>query len=266
MSMLLKDRFFNVPRQAADSDVVLVQGTIQDYKALKQHHYRADRPATTTRVLALRHTRRTASDRFMSRDPETHTVAVLVESLPSLSCKMRNWALHDRYGSWLPSKQRAMMLNQEVRVISRVIVHPCWRGLGLAVRLVRAALDSPTTLYTEALAAMGRVNPFFERAGMTAYPRPQHAFDARLIEVMQVVGLDTSDLAVLDHTLARIQSLPVARRAWLFKELYRWYRQNGGRAAVHSKDPRVHLTAALQRLMLEPVYYLHDNTSSISKA
>ena len=238
---------------------------MRDYNALKQHHYRADRPATATRILALRHVVKSAAVRYVHGDSRQETVAVLVESLPSLSCKMRNWALNDRYGSWLPGKQRAYLLNQEVRVISRVVVHPCWRGLGLAVRLVRAALETPTTIYTEALAAMGRVNPFFERAGMAAYHRPPHAFDTRLIEAMQSIGLSSSDLAMLDQTRALIESLPTTRRKWFYKELYRWYRQNGGRSAIHSTDPMTHLRTARKRLMLEPVYYLHDNTETVNK-
>lgn len=245
--------------------MTLVQGSMRDYTALKEHHYRAERPATATRVLVLRHTAQTAAARFKKTPQPQQTVAVLVESLPSLSCKLRNWALSDRHGTWLAPRQRATLLNQEVRVISRVVVHPCWRGMGLAVRLVRAALHDPTTLYTESLAAMGRVNPFFERAGMTAYHRPPHAFDTRLIDAMRTINLDPNDLALLDQTHVKINALGDGKRDWFYKELYRWYRQNGGRAATHSTDPTVHLRTARKRLMLEPVYYLHDNSNNINK-
>lgn len=237
----------------------LLPGDLSDYNALKEYHYRADRPATATRILALRHTVRTAADRFVHRSARPRTVAVLVESMPPLACRMRNWALHDRYGSWLEPSQRAKLLNSEVRVISRVIVHPTWRGMGLAVRLVRAALAEPTTMYTEAFAAMGRVNPFFERAGMTAYHRPPHAFDARLIDAMCSLGLSPNDLADLDRLRATIASFTPAKQHWFHRELHRWYRMHGGRGSIHRTDPATHLEAARKRLMLEPVYYLHDN-------
>lgn len=259
MTHVLHERFHRGKASGLCDSLALVQGGVADYNALKEHHYRADRPATMTRVLALRHTSRNAVVRFMHRDAQSQTVAVLIESLPSLSCKMRDWALNDRYGSWLSPGQRATLLNAEVRVISRVVVHPCWRGLGLAVRLVRHALQNPTTIYTEALAAMGRVNPFFERAGMTAYHRPPHAFDLRLIEVMHAVGLSPRDLALLEQVHTRLDSLSSDRRDWFHKELRRWYRRNAGRNASHSLDPLVHLRTARQRLMLEPVYYLHAN-------
>jgi GNAT superfamily N-acetyltransferase len=265
MTTTIQKRFLNPPDVNADDGLTLVRGSMADYSALKEHHYRADRPATATRVLAMRHTSRSASARFNRGAAQQQAVAVLVESLPSLSCKMRNWALNDRYGSWLAPRQRATLLNRELRVISRVVVHPCWRGLGLAVRMVRTALAEPTTIYTEALAAMGRVNPFFERSGMTAYHRPPHAFDTRLTDAMRLINLDPGDLALLNQTHAQIESLAKPTRDWFYKELYRWYRRNGGRAAVHSTDPMTHLYAARKRLMLEPVYYLHDNTNTHTK-
>ncbi len=259
MNLSIQTRF-KANRDARRIDgLELTPGDMADYNALKEHHYRAGRPATATRVLALRYTARSAADRFTHQPAGRRTVAVLVESLPSLSCRMRNRALNDRYGSWLEPRQRAKLLNMEVRVISRVVVHPTWRGAGLAVRLVRAALADPTTVYTEAFAAMGRVNPFFERAGMTAYPRPTHAFDARLIDAMHSVGLSPNGLADTDQMHASIASFPPTKRDWFHNELYRWYRQNGGRGIVHSTDPAVHLRTARQRLMLEPVYYLHHN-------
>lgn len=261
MTNTLQQRFLTRPDTPPEDGLVLARGSMADYKALKEHHYRADRPATATRVLAFRHTTRSAAARFLNEPPHQQTVAVLVESLPSLACKLRNWALNDRYGTWLTPRARATLLNREVRVISRVVVHPCWRGLGLAVELVRHALSTPTTIYTEALAAMGRVNPFFERAGMTAYHRPPHAYDTRLTDAMRSVNLAPNDLALLDQTHAKIDSLTTTQRDWFYKELYRWYRQNGGRATDHSTDPLTHLQTARKRLMLEPVYYIHDNSN-----
>jgi GNAT superfamily N-acetyltransferase len=264
MTSPIQQRFSTLPAASTDGDLELVEGSIADYNALEEHHYRAARPATATRVLAFRCASRSVAERFRGDRTGRQTVAVLIESLPSLACTMRNWALRDRYGNWQAPQQRATMLNREVRVISRVVVHPCWRGIGLAVRLVRAALDKPTTLYTEALAAMGKVNPFFERAGMTAYHRPPHACDMRLTDAMHTVGLSPNDLARIDQMNAQINSLSTTQREWFYKELYRWYRQNGGRSVVHSTDQMTHMRTARQRLMLEPVYYLLDNSEVIS--
>ena len=263
MTADLQQRFRSLTSDDSLEDLHLSLGSMADYGALKEHHYKSGRPATATRVLTLTHTRHTPSDRFTETPANRQPVAVLVESLPSLACTMRNYALNDRYGNWLPPRARATLINREIRLISRVVVHPCWRGIGLAVRLVKSALQTQTTLYTEALAAMGRVSPFLERAGMTAYPRPRHEYDDRLIEAMHFIGLEHTDLSATDRVNSHINVLSAPQRDWFHKELHRWYRQNGGRSSTHSTDPVTHLIAARQRLMLEPVYYLHDNTAQL---
>ncbi len=76
---------------------------------------------------------------------------------------------------WEPRRKLAFV-NQNIRTISRVIVHPQFRSLGLASRLVRCACTEATTRYVEAFAVMGRVHPFFEKGGM----RRQGAIDGRV--------------------------------------------------------------------------------------
>ena len=66
-----------------------------------------------------------------------------------------------RYG------EKLRWINAHVRTISRVIVHPQFRSLGIASQLVRRVLLDCPTRYVEAVAAMGAVHPFFARAGMT---------------------------------------------------------------------------------------------------
>lgn len=271
--MNLAERFRVLPAPRAADALPVERGTRRDYESLSEHHYRAGKPATATRVLVVRRPEAGLEARWRSLgpsrgpaawdarhgEPARPAIAVLVESLPALSCRMRDWALHDRYGGWLKPAERAKLLNDEVRCISRVVVHPQWRGQGLAVRLVRHALDTATTPFTEALAAMGRVSPFFEKAGMTAYPRPSHPHDARLRAALERVGVQPPDLSRLEVTLERIADLPDRDRRLLESELRRWYRWAGRRSSDASLHVRDHLAAARDRLLLEPVYYVHQN-------
>lgn len=231
-------------------------GSCRDYESLSEHHYRARRPATVTRVLRAVQTRDTAAARFSGSAATKRTIGVLVESLPALQCVLRDKALARRHGAIADIRQRARLLNAEVRCISRVVVHPQFRGVGVAVALVRAALESATTTYTEALAAMGHVNPFFERAGMTAYQRPRHELDERLATALARVGVSAVDLAMLDVVLARIDALPADSKQWLMRELRDWYRRTVGRSDYRTADLRQVLGAARGRLTCEPVYYL----------
>ncbi|NJL32374.1 MAG: hypothetical protein HC898_12590 [Phycisphaerales bacterium] len=266
---VLYERFASLPMPGLETQLTLERGGWKDYQTLEAHHYKAQRPATATRILVLRHAQPSVIDRFrgnLAHSQTKTTVAVLVESLPSLSCRMRDVALGKRYGSMIDAWQRAQVLNEEVRCISRVIVHPQWRGLGLAHRLVREALQTATTLYTEALAAMGRVNPFFTKAGMTAYPRPSHAQDARLIAAMQHVGLQPTDLALLDLVQRHLEQMPENKRHFVLGELGRWYRNHHGRGQRYESDPSVHWRMAQMKLLAEPVYYLHDNRPTMIRS
>ncbi|KYH39677.1 MAG: Sigma 54 interacting domain protein [Candidatus Bathyarchaeota archaeon B26-2] len=56
--------------------------------------------------------------------------------------------------------------NRLISTISRVILHPKYRSIGLGVKLVRETLPRAGTPYVEAVAVMARYNPFFEKAGM----------------------------------------------------------------------------------------------------
>ena len=231
--------------------LIAARGGMADYAALAGHHYRAARPGTAMRVLTLRDRRPGVVGRYLRRRGVGDRVAaVLVESMPALRCAMREWATRQRYGGWLSHGERARLLADELRCISRVIIDPRWRGLGLAVRLVRRALDTAETPLTEALAAMGRVNPFFERAGMTAYPPPMHEHDARLFAAMSRAGLEVIDLASSGRIAARLEALPTAQRQWFQRELMRWRRRCGGRGGGDESDA---LAEARRRLVCRPV-------------
>src|SRR5437762_3018481 len=76
---------------------------------------------------------------------------------------------------------------EEVGTIARVVVVPRFRGIGLGVALVRQALARAETRYVEALAVMGRVQPFFEKAGMRRYERPVGPEAVRVLAAVEAV-------------------------------------------------------------------------------
>ena len=233
MSSDLRERFVGLPEDHLKESLRLERGGKKDYLALSGHHYKAAAPATMSRVFVLRHRRCGVAGRYLGRADETRVAAVLTESYPILSCRLRNWALNERYRGLADLKQRATVINAEVRCISRVVVHPQWRGLGLAVRLVRALLADPATVFTEALAAMGHANPFFERAGMVAYHRHPHDRDARLVAVLEAIGIEPIDLADLKKSVQRIDRLGDIEKKWVLHELQRWSR--GGNSTVKKR-------------------------------
>jgi N-acetylglutamate synthase-like GNAT family acetyltransferase len=56
-------------------------------------------------------------------------------------------------------------LNRQLWLLARVVLHPTYRGAGIAAAFVRRACQTCPVDWIETLSAMGQVNPFFERAG-----------------------------------------------------------------------------------------------------
>jgi ABC-type ATPase with predicted acetyltransferase domain len=57
-------------------------------------------------------------------------------------------------------------LNEKLSSISRVVVHPKYRTIGLGSKLIKSTLGLVGTEYVEMSAVMAKYNPFGEKAGM----------------------------------------------------------------------------------------------------
>jgi len=150
-------------------DIRIELGTRADFLALAHHHYRIGAPATCVRVLRAVPRSGSAPTPHIPGTPRLSEpqlpVGVLVVSMPVLNGAWRDAA----WPGWLTGcdpRERAVHLNRSLRAISRLIVAPEWRGLGIGRALVRAYLDDPDTERTEAIASMGAFCPVFAAAGM----------------------------------------------------------------------------------------------------
>lgn len=143
-------------------------GTRHHYHALHRFHYRPKPPATFAKIWTISYTPPRHQLRTKNAELRTKPIAVLVLSYPTVHSHQRDRALP------LPTnpKTKLRYINQNIRTISRVIVHPRFRSLGLAAALVRHACQSNPTRYTEAFAKMARVHPFFQKGGMTRIISP----------------------------------------------------------------------------------------------
>jgi GNAT superfamily N-acetyltransferase len=181
--------------------LLLAPGSLRDYDALASFHYLHGRPATaaavwTVRYVSRAHSRitgfqpvRAAHERrsvLSSRDrrhglktrdtrgalpragsalriDSSRLVAAAVLSYPVPSCLPRRAALRIR------GKRRAELrfANRHLRTISRVVVHPQFRALGLSGALIRRLFQHCDTRYVEALAVMADAHPMFTRVGMS---------------------------------------------------------------------------------------------------
>ncbi len=213
-------------------------GTMDDYDALSGFHYVAGDPAVPVR------------DGVLVARAHGELAGVLVVSMPTLNGSWREQAWPGRY---VGSDKRALArrLNREVRTLARCVVEPRFRGQGVARRLVEAYLREPLTDATEAVASMGAVCPFFERAGMTRYELAVSKRDARLADALSYLGYDPWRL--VDATTRR----RVSRLEFVRRELGIWARACSRTARLAETDPFEALTAAVRRLAAPPVAYAH---------
>lgn len=171
-------------------------------------HYRAGEPATCAKLL-------------LARDPWAQLdIAMLQVSMPTLNGSWRAHAWPDVFAGDFAQQDasaRARTTNMFLRTISRVIVDPRYRGLGIARRLVSTYLDDPLTPLTESLAAMGRWCPFFARAGMRQVNWPVSRRDAAFARALVVHRLEAWQLADIDACERLLRTKPTLRhalRAW----------------------------------------------------
>lgn len=231
--------------QAHHTSCAVVPGCRADYDALAHMHYRGGPPAT----IARGHDGKPAI--LSARDDAGRLAGVAVASMPTLNAPWRALAWPGVYDTG-NKRLDALEVNRSLRCISRVIVDPRFRGQGVARLLVRAMLDLGLTARTEAVAAMGSVCPFFAAAGMTAYPLPPSARDARFLDALASVGHEPWEL--LEHHAAEraLQSNP-----WLARESRVWASGSPGTRRKLNAAPLGLLMLAASRAAQRPVAYAH---------
>ncbi|MCA9116677.1 MAG: hypothetical protein KDA79_16465, partial [Planctomycetaceae bacterium] len=65
------------------------------------------------------------------------------------------------------SRTALRLRDRQLVMLSRIVIHPAWRGAGIATDFVRASCRLCPWPWIETLTQMGHINPFFERAGFT---------------------------------------------------------------------------------------------------
>ncbi|MBE3070291.1 MAG: hypothetical protein IMZ66_08650 [Planctomycetes bacterium] len=226
-------------------------GAHDDWLALAPLHYRSHAAGAVTAVF------RVVYEGTAARRPVL--AGVVVYSRPSLSLGARDRATGGRYRTGgLGRVAMARAVNAELRVISRIVIAPNWRGLGLASRLVAETLPLAGTPYVEAMAAMGRVHPLFERAGMTAYPPPPSPHGERLAAALEAAGLARADRRSADRLARCLDALDAPARRLAEREIARWARSYLGAKNHRTNRPsrRRMLELVVRHLDSAPVYYL----------
>ncbi len=231
--------------------VEIVPGTYADYKQLSHYHYRDNGPGQFTRIYKM-HTKSEISN----LKSQINCIGVIVYSTATLGQQLRNIAT-DNFFIGYDQKTQLALLNKYVRRISRVIIEPRFRGLGLAKHLVRETMPMMNFPIIEAVAVMGMVNPFFEKAGMTPYTAPEKASNIRLTEALGAVGIERQLLIEPATVHKRIVKLPNKAAKFIEAELRLFLQSYADRR--YSQPSLKRTTFVLNKLTDRAVYYIWFN-------
>jgi len=173
------------PECTVASEVRIEEGTIEDWRRLAPFHYRSHRLPPPRKIFRAK------------RGDEL--VGVIVYSYPAPTMGGRRLVL---------PPMGIHELNQKLSVISRVVVHPKYRNIGVGQRLVRETLNRCGTPYVEAVAVMAKYNPFFERVGMRRVcERPPPREVQELFRRLQAYGWNPALALSPTYNLTRLRGL-----------------------------------------------------------
>lgn len=234
-------------------------GSLAEYEPLSGFHYRPMRYVGTTQVFVAEALGETPVGIASGAGRRGGVVAGLVMCRPEAYGRARDRFLGFRY-SKLSRGERQRVVDSEFRCISRVTVHPTFRGNGIAVGLIRMALESHEKRFVETLAMFAAWNECFDRAGMrkVAVEPPPH--DDRLREAL--VSHEFYAGGSLDwYRVAVAMQLPVTPLgSFLMRELRAWWRSEGGASRERGTPALMErvLEKAKRQLFQRPVYYVWD--------
>ncbi len=219
------------------------RGTLHDYAALAGMHYRQrEQLGFVDRIFVLR------------ERPHGLVLGVVVYGHPSLELSLRNRVTG---GRWI---RQAEKLNRELRVLKRLVIHPDLRGCGVGHWLVRQTLEMAGTLFVECLAAMGAVNPVFEKAGMVRVGMCRApAGWAAVVDELRAAGADP----FMSDFVAQVCRRPAVRRL-VARSVFNWYRAttSAGRGRVARQTPSTLARTFRQLAGSQPVYFIWSRDAS----
>jgi ABC-type lipoprotein export system ATPase subunit/GNAT superfamily N-acetyltransferase len=177
----------NVPAKECSliREMRIEEGTAEDWRKLAGFHYRSHKIAGPRKIFCLK------------RGEEL--CGVIVYAYPPPTCFGRKLVL---------PKMSMKELNEKLSIISRVVVHPKYRTIGLGSKLVKETLPLAGTPYVEMPAVMAKYNPFAEKAGMqkiAEQPPPKEA--SAIAEVLSKLGFNIHFLGSEKYVLNKLQTL-----------------------------------------------------------
>jgi len=212
-------------------------GTVRDYQQFAGMHYRRrDQLGFVDKV-------------FVAREVNGgKLIGIVVYGMPVLQLRLRNQVTGGRF------VRSGRLLNREVRVLKRLVIHPDVRGCGLGHWLVRRTLPMVGVRFVECLAAMGAVHPVFDKAGMRRIGTVEPpAEQGQILNRLLAAGADPLAADFVTQVCRR----PSVRRI-VSEAVFEWYQSTtaGGQRRVERQTPTFLAQTYRQLAGSQPVYFI----------
>jgi len=200
------------------------RGERRDWERFAHFHYKSHNLGIVDRIYLL----------CLDGSP----IGVVVYAFPQMGCSLRNRVTGGRYtGTAATASARKRLLNEEVRVVQRIVIEPRFRGLGLAAALLRSTIPLLGVRFVECLAVMGGFSRFLQKAGFVEVGRMELPREGRIL-LGELRGCGLTDVEL--HDEKRLEEVLRRRceESEAFGELLRrWFKQRsfikGGNASAH---------------------------------
>ena len=134
------------------------EGTKADWPYFARWHYRSHEVGLLRFLTVLWH----GPEPDAGGNTDAVPAGMCVFTVPALSLSLRN-RFFGRRGRWSKRDLRAM--NAQLCLLQRVVLHPTYRGAGVAGAFVRRSCELCPWPWVETLTELGHIHPLFERAG-----------------------------------------------------------------------------------------------------
>jgi len=231
----------------------IVRAGLDEYNYLGRFHYRqspAGKPGPYAAIYAM-------TDRHPGRARFAPVVGVIVYTMPTAQVELRNVATGGFFCGFGDRRLQLQMVNKYIRCISRVIIEPRYRGLGLASRLVAETMGKLGVPFIEAMAVMGMVHPFFEKAGMKRYQAKPAARSMQLVEALGMVGIDEREFIDPQAVQDKFDRLTGCEAGFIERQMSDFLQAYGKRNRMRPGIERTRYV--LSKLTARPVYYIWFN-------
>lgn len=246
------------PRFSLMDDMRVERGTIQDWFALHDLHYKAENLPAGPRFW-----------RCVTGDGDL--VGIVVFSTVSLLLAPRHQVfpkLKPGNDSHFTNVHRATFLNKNFKRAARIVTDTMYRGIGVAYRMVNLAMRMEGMRFIEIQSSMSKFNPFDVKAGFKhAHLKPAAAYVKGLKFMRsQFEGHPADHQAIMDE----LKSFTPEHRTRVMTAMQEFYYRhsarektggnlNVGSSKVSLMEP-AHLLRELQQLVFaSPVYGIWSN-------